>query len=108
MVKPRNGFFRIWREMSQVAWVSLLAGVCILIAAVIGAIINPFVGNWIRSGGMAIVGLFYLVLFISNFPPRGISAIGAADVLPAHGLDADVAEYRSTASVSTEEEVGSR
>lgn len=80
MIKPRNPL-RLWRELNDVAWISLMTGLGILLVALLGAIINPLVGNWIQSGGMAIVGLFYLVLFLTNLPPRGISAIGAAELL---------------------------
>lgn len=81
MMRPRRALLW-WGSLSPVAWICLITGLGALAAALLGAIINPLVGNWFHSTGMAMVGLFYLSLFVSNLRPRGIAAIGAADALP--------------------------
>jgi hypothetical protein len=75
--------------MSDVARLCLLTAMGCFAVALLGAVVNLFIDNWFQSVGMAMVGLFYLVLFLANLPPRGIAAIGAADV-----LKPDYVEYR--------------
>lgn len=73
--------FSAWLQMSDLARVCLAMAVAALGVALLGALVNLFVGNWFQAGGMAMVGLFYLVLFLTNYPPRGAAALGAADLL---------------------------
>jgi hypothetical protein len=80
MVTLRS-FHHLWSTTSDLAKVCLATGVAILFVALLGAVVNLFIGSWFQSTGMAMVGLFYLVLGVCNWPPRGVSALGAADAL---------------------------
>jgi hypothetical protein len=81
MLRWRNPF-RALAEMNNLAKVCLATGASALIVALLGSLVNLFVGNWFQAGGMAVVGVFYLVLFVTSYPPSGAAAIGAAEFLP--------------------------
>lgn len=70
-----------WIGTSEVCRVCFTTGAAALLVAAVGAILNPFVGNWFHSTGLAFIGLFYLVLGITSWPLRGTSAIGAEEVV---------------------------
>lgn len=71
--------FRALGQMSDVAKVCVAVAAGALLIAGLGAIGNLFFKSWFQSVGMAMVGLFYLVLFLANYPPRGVAALGAAE-----------------------------
>jgi hypothetical protein len=75
--------FHSWNRLSDVTRICLATAIGAFVAAGLGALINIVIGDWFKSGGMAIVGLFYFILFLANYPPRGVSAIGADDMLKA-------------------------
>lgn len=70
-----------WRQLGDTAKICLAAGIGALAIAAIGAVVNLFVGSWFQATGMAMVGLFYLILFATNLPPRGVSTLGAAELM---------------------------
>ena len=71
--------FRALEQMSDVAKVCVAVAAGAFLIAGLGAIGNLFFNSWFQSVGMALVGLFYLVLFLANYPPRGVAALGAAE-----------------------------
>jgi hypothetical protein len=71
--------FRAWEQMNDVAKACLAVAAGAFLIAGLGAVVNLFFKNWFQSVGMAMVGLFYLVLFLANYPPRGVTALGAAE-----------------------------
>ena len=70
-----------WNRTSDVCRVCYATGIVALLVALVGAVLNPFVGNWFHSTGMAFIGLFYLVLGITSWPLKGTSAVGAENVI---------------------------
>lgn len=70
-----------WRPLSDTAKLCLVTGGGALVIAAIGAFANLFVDSWFQAAGMALVGLFYLILFATNLPPRGVSSLGAAELM---------------------------
>lgn len=66
-----------WNGLSDLCRICFVTGAAALLVALVGAILNPLIGNWFHSTGMAFIGLFYLVLGLTSWPPRGTSAIGA-------------------------------
>ena len=80
MLRWRNPF-RALAEMDDAAKICLATGGGALIIALLGGLVNLFVGNWFQASGMAVVGVFYLVLFVTSYPPRGAAALGAGELL---------------------------
>ena len=94
MVRWRNPI-RVLAQMSDVAKVCLATAGGALVIALLGTIFNFFVANWFQASGMAVVGLFYLVLFLVNYPPRGAAALGAAQILEPHPVERPEKNRRS-------------
>ena len=78
---PVRRFHQRWRSTSDLAKLCLVIGAALLMIALLGAVVNLVMGSLFQSTGMAMVGLFHLVLGVCNWPPRGITALGAADAL---------------------------
>ena len=86
MLRPR-WLFR--RYLTPAARLSLAAGGALLVVALLGAIVNPFIGNRFQSLGLAIVGLFYMLLFVCNFATGGTRFLGTSEILSTRCDDND-------------------
>jgi hypothetical protein len=85
MLKPR---FFLDRYLTTAGWMCLIVVASAFAVALVGAILNPFIGNWFESSGLALVGLLYLAFLLTTFAPGGTRFLGTSEILsPRHEND---------------------